>query len=106
MFNLWMQQHPDIDELAEKFNLCFNSYVPYEHDGSSLGIDDILSGEIIPHNYQNAEVRRLSEQGAGICGFGVGLGKSFSALALAGYNFKKGRARRTCAFGSPGKLVS
>lgn len=96
MFNLWMHQHPDIDELAEKFNLCFNSYVPYEHDGSSLGIDDILSGEIIPHNYQNAEVRRLSEQGAGICGFGVGLGKSFSALALAGYNFKKGRARRTC----------
>lgn len=96
MFNLWMHQHPDIDELTEKFNLCFNSYVPYEHDGSPLGIDDILSGEIIPHNYQNAEVRRLSEQGAGICGFGVGLGKSFSALALAGYNFKKGRARRTC----------
>lgn len=95
-FNIWMQQHPDIDELASKYNRQFNSYVPFEYEGTPLGIDDYLSGEIFPHTYQNAEVRRLSEQGSGICGFGVGLGKSFTALAMAAYNHKRGRAKRTC----------
>lgn len=95
-FNTWMQQHPDLPELTEKFNRQFNSFVPFEYEGESLGIEDMLSGEIIPHSYQNAEVRRLSEQGSGICGFGVGLGKSFTALATAAYNYKRGKAKRTC----------
>lgn len=95
-FNIWMQQHPDIAELTEQYNRQFNSYVPFRYEGVALGIDEYLSGEIIPHSYQNAEVRRMSEQGAGICGFGVGLGKSYTALATAAYNHKKGRAKRTC----------
>ncbi|MDE7064440.1 MAG: DEAD/DEAH box helicase family protein, partial [Desulfovibrionaceae bacterium] len=95
-FNVWMQQHPDIQELTDQFNRQFNSFVPVEYEGESLGIDDCLSGEISPHSYQNAEVRRLSEQGSGICGFGVGLGKSFTALAMAAYNKKRGRSKRTC----------
>lgn len=95
-FNIWMQQHPDITELTEQYNRQFNSHVPFEYEGEALGIDEYLSGEIIPHSYQNAEARRLSEQGSGICGFGVGLGKSFCALATAAYNHKKGRAKRTC----------
>lgn len=95
-FNIWMQQHPDIDDLTEKYNRQFNSYVPFEYEGDPLGIEEYLSGEISPHTYQNAEVRRLSEQGSGICGFGVGLGKSFMALSMAAYNHKRGRAKRTC----------
>lgn len=95
-FNVWMQQHPDIEEVTEQFNRQFNAHVPFEYEGESLGIEDCLSGEIVPHSYQNAEARRLSEQGSGICGFGVGLGKSFTALATAAYNHKKGRAKRTC----------
>lgn len=95
-FNVWMQQHPDIQDLTDRFNRQFNSFVPVEYEGDSLGIDDCLSGEITPHSYQNAEVRRLSDQGSGICGFGVGLGKSFTALAMAAYNKKRGRSKRTC----------
>lgn len=95
-FNVWMQQHPDIEELTGQFNRQFNAYVPFEYEGESLGIEDCLSGEITPHSYQNAEVRRLSEQGSGICGFGVDLGKSFTALATTAYNNKCGRAKRTC----------
>ncbi len=95
-FNVWMQQHPDIQDLTEQFNRQFNAYVLVEYEGAPLGIEDCLSGEITPHGYQNAEVRRLAEQGAGICGFGVGLGKSFTALAMAAYNHKKGKAKRTC----------
>ena len=95
-FDAWMKQHLDIDELTEQYNLKFNGWVPVEYDTGPLDIDDIVSGNITPHTYQCAEVRRLSEQGAGICGFGTGLGKSFTALAMAGYNFKHGRAKRTC----------
>lgn len=91
-----MQQHPDIVDITEQFNRQFNGYVPFEYEGEPLGIDEYISGEIVPHSYQNAEVRRLSEQGSGICGFGVGLGKSFTALATVAYNHKKGRAKRTC----------
>lgn len=95
-FNVWMQQHPDIQDITDQFNRQFNAFVPVEYEGEPLGIDDCLSGEITPHGYQNAEVRRLAEQGSGICGFGVGLGKSFTALAMAAYNRKKGKAKRTC----------
>ncbi|MBD5642006.1 MAG: DEAD/DEAH box helicase family protein [Desulfovibrio sp.] len=95
-FDSWMKQHPDSDDLAEDYSLRFNGYVPVEYDTGDLGIEDLISGEITPHTYQNAEVRRLSEQGSGICGFGTGLGKSFTALAMAAYNYKKGRAKRTC----------
>ena len=95
-FDSWMKQHLDVDELTEQYNLKFNGHVPVEYDSTPLDIDDIISGEIKPHTYQCAEVRRLSEQGAGICGFGTGLGKSFTALAMAGYNYKHGRAKRTC----------
>lgn len=96
MFDSWMKQNPDSDHLAEVYSYKFNGFVPVEYETTSLGIDDLISGEIVPHTYQNAEVRRLSEQGSGICGFGTGLGKSFTSLALAAYNYKKGRAKRTC----------
>ena len=96
MFDSWMKQHIDAFDLAEKYSLDFNGYVQPQYDESPLGLDDMISGEIIPHPYQNAEVRRLSEQGSGICGFGVGLGKSFTALATVAYNQKRGRAKRTC----------
>ena len=95
-FNGWMQQSPDITELESLYNMKFNGYLPAQYDNSSLGIEDLLSGEIIPHGYQNEEVRRLSDLGCGICGFGTGLGKSFTALSLAAYNLKKSRFKRTC----------
>ena len=95
-FNVWMQQHMDVGELTAIYNQRFNGFVQFDYEESSLGMDEILSGEIKPHTYQNAEVRRLSDQGAGICGFGTGLGKSFTALALAGHNYLKGRSSRTC----------
>lgn len=96
MFDNFMKTHIDVDDLAEQYNLRFNSYVEPEYPKSPLGIDEYISGEIVPHDYQAAEVRRLSDIGSGICGFGVGLGKSFTALAMAAYNHKHNKAKRTC----------
>ncbi|MBQ7618319.1 MAG: hypothetical protein IJS50_05535, partial [Desulfovibrio sp.] len=95
-YDSWIRQQPDIDDLANEYNLRFNSFVPFEYDTSSLGMEDVFAKDIDLHTYQNAEVRRLADQGSGICGFNVGLGKSFMALALAAYNAKHGRAMRTC----------
>ncbi len=96
MFDNFMKTHIDADDLAEQYNLRFNSYVEPEYPKAPLDIDEYISGEIVPHDYQAAEVRRLSDIGSGICGFGVGLGKSFTALAMAAYNHKHNKAKRTC----------
>lgn len=96
MFDNFMKTHIDVDDLAEQYNLRFNSYVESEYPKAPLDIDEYISGEIVPHDYQAAEVRRLSDIGSGICGFGVGLGKSFTALAMSAYNHKHNKAKRTC----------
>ncbi|WP_318192852.1 SNF2-related protein [Vibrio sp. 1865] len=93
-FRLWMQQHKDIDDLAELYNQKFNSYIPFEHSDADLGLEGV-SAMVKPHGYQCSAVRRLSEDGSGILGFDVGLGKTFSALALAAYNKQMGRANKT-----------
>lgn len=94
-FGSWMQQQPDMPELEERYNRLFNPYVAPLPDSADLHLEN-LSGEISLHGYQNEEIRRLSNLGCGICGFGTGLGKSFTALGLAAYNLKKNKFRRTC----------
>ncbi|MEE9647929.1 SNF2-related protein [Enterobacter soli] len=93
-FNDWIRQHDEIDSLVEQYNNAFNAYIPFEQSDASLNLQGI-SGERIPFSYQNQEVRRLSEDGRGILGFGTGLGKTLTALALEAYNFENGRSTRT-----------
>lgn len=94
-FNVWLRQHEDIDDLTQLYNDTFNAHLPHEYDESPLELEGV-SDQVKPHGYQNAGVRRLSEEGRGILGLDVGLGKTFSALALAAYNRQQGRAKRTC----------
>lgn len=93
-FNDWIRQHDEIDTLTEQYNNAFNAYIPFEQSDASLGLKGI-SGERMPFSYQNQEVRRLSEDGRGILGFGTGLGKTTTALALEAYNFENNRSTRT-----------
>ena len=96
LFNAWMREHSWAKKLENQFALTFNSFIPFEEDTSKLDIEEYLSGEITPHAYQNAEVHRLSTLGCGICGFGTGLGKTTVCLALAAYNDKHGKSKKTC----------
>ncbi|EIH4887142.1 N-6 DNA methylase [Escherichia coli] len=64
-FNKWIKTHDRYDELVAKYNDVFNSNIPYEHSGDPLGLKG-LSGKRQPFDYQNSEVRRLSEDGRGI----------------------------------------
>ncbi|EBQ9479137.1 helicase [Salmonella enterica subsp. enterica serovar Kokomlemle] len=93
-FNKWIKTHDRYDDLVAKYNEVFNSNIPYEHSGDSLELAGI-SGKRQPFDYQNSEVRRLSEDGRGILGFGTGLGKTTTALALEAFNFENGRSTRT-----------
>lgn len=93
-FNKWIKTHDRYDELVAKYNDVFNSNIPYEHSGDPIGLKG-LSGKRQPFDYQNSEVRRLSEDGRGILGFGTGLGKTTTALALEAFNYENGRSTRT-----------
>lgn len=94
-FTIWMRGHENSDQLAELYNRNFNGFRAYEHDPSDLELTGVAKA-VKPHGYQNSGIRRLSEDGSGILAFDVGLGKTFSALALAAYNKQKGRATKTC----------
>jgi SNF2 family DNA or RNA helicase len=94
-FKYFMQSHPDFAEIERVYNATFNNYVRPEYDTADLGLEG-MSGRIKLHWYQNQGVRQLSEQGTGILGFDVGLGKSFSALALSAYDRQMGRSRKHC----------
>lgn len=93
-FNDWLKSHPDVTGIENDYNDAFNNYIPFEHSSESLSLEGI-SGKRIPLSYQNAEVRRLSEDGRGIMGFGTGLGKTTTAQALEAFNFQHGRSKRT-----------
>ncbi len=94
-FNAWMQQHPDMDQVAAEYNRKFNAYLPHEYEDDDLEIEG-MAKSIKLHGYQNAGIRRLSEEGRGVLGDDVGLGKTFSAIGLALYNKQMGRSKKTC----------
>lgn len=74
-FKYFMQSHADFQEIERTYNITFNNYVKPEYDSNDLGIKG-MSGKIKLHWYQNQGVRQLSEEGTGILGFDVGLGKA------------------------------
>jgi hypothetical protein len=94
-FQNWIKQHPDVKKVVEGYDDAFNSVVQFEHDDSPLNLEGV-SGNIVNMKYQNSAIRRLSEDGRGILGFGTGLGKTFTALGLVAHNTKSGRSKRTC----------
>ncbi|PIJ43350.1 helicase-related protein [Tatumella sp. OPLPL6] len=93
-FNEWIASHASAEQVEDDYNDAFNGYVAFAHSDASLNLTGI-SGKRIPMSHQNEEVRRLSEDGRGIMGFGTGLGKTTTGLALEAYNFENGRTKRT-----------
>ncbi|HIH8281364.1 TPA: hypothetical protein ACYTL8_004149 [Escherichia coli] len=93
-FNTWIRQHDEIGDLVQQYNDAFNAYIPFEQSDASLELKGI-SGKTVPFGYQNSEIRRLSEDGKGICGFGTGLGKTTVGLGLEAFNYENGRSKRT-----------
>jgi SNF2 family DNA or RNA helicase len=94
-FKYFMQSHPEFSDIERNYNVTFNHYVTPEYDDSDLGLTE-TSGAVKPHWYQNIGVRRLSEEGTGILGDDVGLGKTTSGLAFSAYDRQMGRSNKHC----------
>ncbi|MCG7550918.1 helicase-related protein [Pseudoalteromonas sp. Of7M-16] len=90
----WMRQHDDIDDIVDSYNDIHNGYIAFEHSEHDLGLKNV-SGDIKLLSYQNSAIRRASEDGRGIVGFGTGLGKTLTAYGLISFNTEMGRSKRT-----------
>ncbi|WP_419243506.1 SNF2-related protein [Photobacterium leiognathi] len=93
-FSAWMKARHDVDDITQLYNDSFNNFVEFQHSNSDLELEDV-SGNVTLMGYQNEAIRRLSEDGRGILGFGTGLGKTLTALGLVQFNIENGRSRRT-----------
>jgi hypothetical protein len=92
-FRFFMQSHSDAIDIASKYNMTFNRHIEADYATDDLGIEN-LPENVDLHWYQNQGVRRLSEEGNGILGHDVGLGKTFQALAFSKYDRQLGRSKK------------
>ena len=91
----WLNQHEDFSEIEESYNKVFHPHLRREYSAGQLKIAGLGDGVKL-HDYQSQAIRQLSEEGRGILAHGVGLGKTFTALALQKYNRQMGRSNRSC----------
>lgn len=91
----WIQSHPDSESIEEAYNDRYNRYIEFDYSGTDLKLDDV-SGDITLMKYQNSAIRKLSEDGRGLLGFQMGLGKTFTALGLVATNLQSKKFKRTC----------
>lgn len=104
-FNGWCKANPAITgRLSEAANDPARLYFRQVEDESPLSIPG-MSGNIVPHGYQNAFIRRMGRNFSGINGFGVGLGKTLSALASVAHVQNIGAKKKT-AFIVPNSVLS
>ena len=82
VFRDWLLASPYRREVEELYNRKFNAEAPRQYSAAPLEIPG-LGDEITLHNYQTEGVRWGAEEGKGIMGYDVGLGKTFMAIALA-----------------------
>lgn len=94
-FKFFMQSHSDGSDLTSTYNMTFNRHVAQQYDDSDLGLVGV-SAAVKTHGYQNAGVRRLSDEGGGILGFDTGLGKTYSSLAYSVFDRQMGRSKKHC----------
>jgi hypothetical protein len=104
-FNGWCKANPVImGRLNEVANDPARLYFKQVEDESPVDIPG-MSGNVTPHGYQNAFIRAQGCSFGGINGFGVGLGKTLTALACAAYVQSIGAKKKT-AFVVPNSVLS
>ncbi len=94
-FNAWVHGQPQIMErISNGFNSPTKLRFIEEEDNTPLDIPG-LNPRIKLHGYQTAFVRKMGREFSGINGFGVGLGKTFTALAAVQHVQAMGAKNKT-----------
>ncbi len=95
-FEEWCRSGPMRDEIEASYNRAFFGKVAKRY--STAPLHTAADGAAVKlHGYQNEAVRWAMERGSGILGLDVGLGKTFTAVALAREMKAMGRARKPVA---------
>ena len=104
-FDSWVKANPAIMQTLESAANSIDSteFAPIE-DEAKLIIPN-MNPALNLHGYQNAFVRKMSRDFSGINGFGVGLGKTFTALAAVQYAQAMGVKKKTL-FVVPNSVLS
>lgn len=104
-FNGWCRANGRITgRLNEAANDPSRLYFNQVEDESPIAIPGV-SGDKIPHGYQNAFIRRMGRNFSGLNGFDVGLGKTLSALLSVAHVQSIGAKKKT-AFVVPNSVLS
>lgn len=99
--NDWVHANSEImDRINERANKPENLFFKDEEDGSAFVIPGLKTtnkdGQPIGlHDYQNAFVRKMGHSFEGVNAFGVGLGKTFTALAAVQHVQAMGAKKKT-----------
>lgn len=95
-FDTWLKADAQfMRDIAERANAPENLQFAKVDDESEVLINN-ASGEFKLHGYQNAFVRKSAREFSGINSFGVGLGKTATALASAQYALETGTKKKVC----------
>ncbi len=82
-FESWAKSNPGVQRsIEQRLNDPNNLFFHEEDEGDLLDIPGI-NPEFVPHDYQNASIRRYARRMTGILGHDVGLGKTSQALLVA-----------------------
>ena len=104
-FNAWVKASPTlIANLEKKMNADDNLFFNQNSDESPIEIAG-MNPNLKLHGYQNAEVRKQGRFFGGINGMGVGLGKTFTALASVKHTQNIGAKKKTI-FVVPNSVLS
>lgn len=94
-FNAYCQSSPLIqNQVSKALNDPNNVEFVQVENGAPLQIPGINTA-FVPHDYQNAEIRRAARRFSGINGFDVGLGKTATTLCAVQYVHSIGVKRKT-----------
>ncbi|MCI7352789.1 MAG: DEAD/DEAH box helicase family protein [[Actinobacillus] rossii] len=95
-FDTWLKADAQfMRDIAERANAPENLQFAKVDDESEVAING-ASGEFKLHGYQNAFVRKSAREFSGVNSFGVGLGKTATALASAQYALETGTKKKVC----------
>lgn len=94
-FHRWALAHDDLKQrLQIEYNRKFRGWIDRQYPGDHLPISRWNTDKIRLHPWQASGARRVIGNGGGLVAFDVGVGKTFTALAIVAMSRQLGYSKR------------